>query len=420
MQEIIEVMSYPWALRALLVSMMVGIMCGVLGCFIVLRNMSLLGDALSHAILPGVFFAFLLFGYSAIGFFAGATVAGVLTAVGISWLQQHVQTKNDASIGIIFTAMFSIGVIGISKISKSDGVHLDLQHFLFGNIFGVTNEDLIITSIVLVYTLISVVVLYRYLFISTFQSTIAEAMGVSVKTLHYFLMFLLSIVVVASLSAAGVILVVAMLVTPAATALLLSNKLKNVLVISALIGLLTTIVGFFVTVVMDTTPGPAMCLVATMFYLTAVFFSPTQGLIHKAYVKYKEKNRIIHEDVLRLLEKSKPSKLAIDTIADKLDHSNIRIKQVVQRMLNSKHVIKVSGNFVILTALGDKEAVKMQRAHRLWETYQTREMGIDPESVHQEAELFEHHLNDDLLSRVDNKLGFPDTDPHGSPIPRDK
>ena len=330
MQEIIEVMSYPWALRALLVSMMVGIMCGVLGCFIVLRNMSLLGDALSHAILPGVFFAFLLFGYSAIGFFAGATVAGVLTAVGISWLQQHVQTKNDASIGIIFTAMFSIGVIGISKISKSDGVHLDLQHFLFGNIFGVTNEDLIITSIVLVYTLISVVVLYRYLFISTFQSTIAEAMGVSVKTLHYFLMFLLSIVVVASLSAAGVILVVAMLVTPAATALLLSNKLKNVLVISALIGLLTTIVGFFVTVVMDTTPGPAMCLVATMFYLTAVFFSPTQGLIHKAYVKYKEKNRIIHEDVLRLLEKSKPSKLAIDTIADKLDHSNIRIKQVVQ------------------------------------------------------------------------------------------
>ncbi len=419
MQEIIEIMSYPWALRALLVSMMVGIMCGVLGCFIVLRNMSLLGDALSHAILPGVFFAFLLFGYSAIGFFAGATLAGVLTAVGISWLQQHVQTKNDASIGIIFTAMFSIGVIGISKISKSDGVHLDLQHFLFGNIFGVTNEDLIITSIVLVYTLISVIVLYRYLFISTFQSVIAEAMGISVQTLHYFLMFLLSIVVVASLSAAGVILVVAMLVTPAATALLLSNKLKHVLVLSALIGLATTIVGFFVTLLFDTTPGPAMCLVATVFYLLAVFFSPTRGLIQKSIVKRKEMNRIIHEDVLRLLYKSRPSQLTIETIAERLDHSNERIKQVVNRMLSSDHVKRQSDNQVQLTAVGEKEAVKMQRAHRLWETYQTREMGIDPDLVHQEAELFEHHLDDDILSRVDKKLGYPDTDPHGSPIPRD-
>lgn len=419
MQELIEILLYPWALRALLVSMMVGIMCGVIGCFIVLRNMSLLGDALSHAILPGVFFAFLLFGYSAIGFFLGATVAGVLTAIAISWLQQNVQTKNDASIGIIFTAMFSIGVIGISKISKEDGVHLDLQHFLFGNIFGVSNEDLVITAIVMVYTLISVVVLYRYLFITTFQETIAEAMGISVKTIHYYLMFLLSIVVVASLSAAGVILVVAMLVTPAATALLLSNKLKHVLVIASIIGLLTTVIGFFVTVLFDTTPGPAMCLVATVMYLMAVLFSPTKGIIKKGLVRFREMNRIIQEDVLKLLEKTKPSQLSVVKIAEFLDHSNARIKYVVRKMLRNQMVYAMDNNIVQLTPEGRRQAIKMQRAHRLWETYQTKEMGIDPDKVHQEAEFYEHHLNDELLSRVDTKLGYPDTDPHGSPIPRD-
>ncbi len=419
MQEIIEVMSYPWALRGLAVAMMVGLMCGVLGCFIVLRNMSLLGDALSHAILPGVFFAFLIFGYSAIGFFVGATVAGVLTAICISWLQQNVNTKNDAAIGIIFTAMFSIGVIGISKVSKSDGVHLDLQHFLFGNIFGVTNEDLIITSIVLVYTLLSVIVLYRYLFISTFQSTIAEAMGISVQTLHYFLMFLLSITVVASLSAAGVILVVAMLITPAATALLLSDKLKNVLLISGFSGLLTAIFGFFITILFDTTPGPAMCLVATGFYLLAVLFSPTKGLVRKAIIKFSEQNRIIQEDVLRLLDKSSIAFTA-SAVAQRLGHSDLRIGRVLTYLKSKKLVIESQQHILGLTTEGKAEADRMQRAHRLWETYQTTTMGIDAEMVHNEADLSEHHLNEELISQVDSQLGYPETDPHGSPIPRKK
>ncbi len=419
MQEIIEVMSYPWAVRALAVAMMVGLMCGVLGCFIVLRNMSLLGDALSHAILPGVFFAFLIFGYSAIGFFIGATLAGVVTALFISWLQQNVNTKNDAAIGIIFTAMFSVGVIGISKISKSDGVHLDLQHFLFGNIFGVTNEDLIITVIVLIYTMLSVLILYRYLFISTFQNTIAQAMGISVNTLHYFLMFLLSITVVASLSAAGVILVVAMLITPAATALLLSDKLKNVLLIAGGFGLMTAILGFFVTILFDTTPGPAMCLVATGFYLIAVLVSPKKGLIRKGIVKFREQGRIIQEDILRYLDKSSKTTITQQMVIDRLNHSNIRTQRLLQTLIRKGMVLSGPNATLTLTDKGKKVADRMQRAHRLWETYQSQKMGIDPNLVHNEADLSEHHLNEDLIQQVDSTLGFPETDPHGSPIPRD-
>src|SRR5688500_20215888 len=130
--------------------------------------MSLIGDALSYAILPGVVVAFVILGYNTLGFFFGSVAAGLLSAVIITWIQQNVKTKNDAAIGIVFTAMFSIGVIGISSISRT-GVHLDLKDFLFGNVLGVSNEDLIMTGVVMVMVILSIILFYRYLFASTFQ-----------------------------------------------------------------------------------------------------------------------------------------------------------------------------------------------------------------------------------------------------------
>ena len=162
MSTLFDILQQEWAIRALIASSLVGIMCGVLGSFIVLRNMSLVGDALAHAILPGVVFAFMLVGYSALGFFTGAVIAGLLTAVGITWIQHNVGTKNDAAIGIVFTAMFSIGVMGISWISRNEGVHLDLKDFLFGNVLGVANSDLYLTAGVTVYVVLSVIIFYRY------------------------------------------------------------------------------------------------------------------------------------------------------------------------------------------------------------------------------------------------------------------
>ena len=246
---------------------MVGIMCGALGAFIVLRNMSLIGDALAHAILPGIVVAFVLVGYSTIGFFVGSVIAGLLTAVGITWIQHNVKTKNDAAIGIVFTAMFSIGVMGISWISRNEGVHLDLKDFLFGNVLGVSNEDLYLTGIVAIYVIISLIVFYRYLFATTFQPIIAETMGISVKVIHYYLMLLLSFAVVASLRTVGVILVVAMLITPASTALLLTDRLNKVIPLAALIGLISAVLGLLLAIIFETTPGPAMAVTATALYL---------------------------------------------------------------------------------------------------------------------------------------------------------
>ncbi len=413
--DFFEIFQQEWAFRALLASSMVGLMCGVLGCFIVLRNMSMIGDALSHAILPGVVFAFMIVGYSALGFFVGAVLAGLFAAVAITWIQRNVKTKNDAAIGIIFTAMFSIGVMGISKISKNDGVHLDLKDFLFGNSLGVSDQDLILTGVITVYVLLSIVIFYRYLFVTTFQPVIAETMGISVRVIHYFLMLLLSFAVVASLQTVGVILVVAMLITPASTALLLTARLPYVLTLSGLIGLFSAILGLFFSIIYDTTPGPAMAITATAFYFLAALFSPSKGLIFRWLQKRKLRLRIQTEDILkeayRLQQRGKLTKENLDKrvgFSTRILQSHLQ--QLRKRGFFAKGTLE-------LTEKGKEEAKRMVRAHRLWESYLVTQMGLTEEQIHEDAEKYEHLLTEEILDEVDAELGFPKTDPHGSPIP---
>ncbi len=415
MSTLFDILQQEWAIRALIASSLVGVMCGVLGSFIVLRNMSLVGDALAHAILPGVVFAFVLVGYSALGFFTGAVIAGLLTAVGITWIQHNVGTKNDAAIGIVFTAMFSIGVMGISWISRNEGVHLDLKDFLFGNVLGVANSDLYLTAGVTVYVVLSVIVFYRYLFVSTFQPVIAETMGIPVGLIHYFLMLLLSFAVVASLQTVGVILVVAMLITPASTALLLSNRLPVVIGLSAVIGLFAAVLGLLLAIIFDTTPGPAIAVTATLFYLVAVFFSPEKGLVFRFFRNRKLKHRIKLEDGLKEAYRLQQlGELTVDSLAGKLGTTPASLQQIVQ-ILRSKGLLEKGD--LKLTSIGVGEAEKLVRAHRLWETYLVTKIGLNNEQIHEEAERYEHLLPEALLDAVDQELGFPSTDPHGSPIP---
>jgi len=421
MAEVLDIFLHEeWAIRALIASSLVGLMCGVLGCFIVLRNMALIGDALAHAILPGVVVAFMVVGYSALGFFTGAVIAGLLTAFGITWIQHNVNTKNDAAIGIVFTAMFSLGVMGISWISRDQGVHLDLKDFLFGNVLGVSNQDLYLTAGITIYVLISIAVFYRYLFVTTFQSVIAETMGISTTAVHYFLMLLLSFAVVASLQTVGVILVVAMLITPAATALLLSDRLRWVLFIAGCIGLISSVLGMVFAVVFGTTPGPAMAVTATLIYLVAVFLAPKKGLAFRFFQKRKLKIKIELEDTLKQsLNLQENNNLNFENLLERLGFSKNKLQKYLSSLKNKGHV-EYEGQKIKLTNTGIENARQLVRAHRLWETYLVQQMGLTEEQIHEEAEKFEHLLPLDLLDEVDEQLGFPSIDPHGSPIPAKK
>jgi len=415
-EVLIETLQQEWAIRALVASSLVGVLCGVLGCFLVLRNMSLIGDALSHAILPGVFIPFMIIGYSKAGFFIGTLTAAIFSAMVITWIQNNVKTKNDAAIGIVFTLMFSIGVTGISYLNNAQGVHLDLKDFLFGNALGVSNEDIIITSIVTVYAIGSVILFYRYLFITTFQATIAASMGISVKFVHYFLMLLVSLAIVASLQTVGIILVVAMLVTPASTALLLSNNLQKVLIISGLIGFLAASLGLIGAIVLNTPPGPAMCILATIFYAGAVIFSPSKGLVAKSINKRRQLALIQREDIIKLIYKRKQT-LSPSKIAESLSYSSSLTSKRLSEMVTLGQ-LKLKGGIYSLTARGKDMGEKLVRAHRLWEKYLVDEIGLQSDQIHEDAENLEHILDHEMMNRLDEKLGFPDKDPHGSPIPK--
>lgn len=420
MTELLEIFSSDWALRALIASALVGITCGVLGVFIVLRNMSLIGDAISHAVLPGIFIAFLLVGYSTLGFFIGAVIAGIVSTSAMTWIQQKVKTKSDAAIGIVFTLMFSLGVIGISWLNNQQGAHIDLKDFLFGNVLGVSNEDLILTLFVCIYTIFIVVLFYRYLFASTFQPIIAQTMGISVSTVHYLLMFLLSFAVVSALRSVGVILVVAMLIIPSSTALLLSEKLKKVIIISASLGMISAFLGLFAAIIFNTTPGPMMVVASSFLYFIAVFFSKKEGLYFKWVEKLKQKNKIIEEDMIKYLMKERMNESdwkekLHNELGISIPGINIRLAKMRQ-----KGVLTNESGLPKLSIKGKELGHDLIRAHRLWETYQVNTMGLNSEQIHTEADRLEHHLTKEILDEVDKNLGYPKHDPHGSPIPEKK
>lgn len=415
--ELLDILQSPWAVRALLASSMVGLMCGALGAFIVLRNMSLIGDALAHAILPGIVVAFIVAGHHSLGFFIGAVIAGLLTAIIITWIQKKVNTKNDAAIGIVFTTMFALGVIGISRLSKGEGVHLDLKDFLFGSVLGVSDMDLQLTAVITIIVLITIALFFRQLFISTFQPVVAAVMGVHVNTIHYLLMLLLSFAVVAALRTVGVILVVAMLITPAATALLISNRLRHVIVLSSIIGLVSSVLGLILSIILEITPGPAMAVTVSSFYLLAMFFSPKSGLLFKFFRHRAQQEKVNIEDLIKQsFHLKNHNKLSVDSIMNKLGWSKDKVNKY-GRLLKQRGLATLENGAPVLTAKGIASANQLIRAHRLWESYLVNDLGLTEEQIHEEAERYEHLLTEDLLEEVDAHLGFPHTDPHGAPIP---
>lgn len=274
MEFLSDIMQYAFLQKALFTSIMVGIICGVVGCFIVLRGLALMGDAISHAVLPGVAVSFML----GINFFYGAVVAGILTALGIGYVNQNSRIKSDSSIGIVFTAALALGVILIAKAQSS----LDLNSILFGNVLSVRSSDMWMTLIVGAVVLLVVILFYKELLVSTFDPTMSAAYGLPNRLIHYMLMILLTMVTVASLQTVGVVLVVAMLITPASTAYLLTNRLWMMIVLSAVFDVFAAIVGLYFSFVYNLSSGAVIVLVTTVVFGIVFFLSPKQGLLWRS------------------------------------------------------------------------------------------------------------------------------------------
>jgi len=267
-----EPFAFGFMQRALVASVIVGVVCAVIGCYIVLRSMAFLGDALAHAILPGVAVAYLV----GANLLAGALAAGVIVAVGISFVTKAGTIREDTAIGIFFAAALALGVV---LISTTGGYAVDLTHVLFGNVLGVSATDLWISGGLALVVLLAIVLLYRQLLVVSFDPVFGRTLGLRTHALRTGLFLMLAATIVVSLRTVGVALVAAMLVTPPAAAYLLTRRLPAMMAVSALIGVVSAVGGLYLSYYLDVASGGAMVLVATAIFVLAFLFAPRKGVV---------------------------------------------------------------------------------------------------------------------------------------------
>jgi ABC-type Mn2+/Zn2+ transport system permease subunit len=274
----IDWLTEPFALgfmqRALIASIIVGVVCAVLGCYVVLRSMAFLGDALAHAILPGVAVAYLL----GANLLAGALVAGLIVAVGISYVSKAGAVREDTAIGIFFAAALALGVVLISTMRT---YAVDLTHVLFGNVLGVTATDVWISGGLAFLVLAAILLLYRRLLVVSFDPILGQTLGLRTHALQTVLFLMLAATIVVALQTVGVALVAAMLITPPAAAYLLTRRLPVMMLVSALIGVVSSVVGLYASYYLDVASGGAIVLVATAIFVLAFLFAPGRGLVRR-------------------------------------------------------------------------------------------------------------------------------------------
>ncbi len=262
---LLEPLTYGFMQRGLAASVMVGVLCAVVGCYVVLRGMAFLGDALAHAILPGVALAYLLKG----NLMLGALIAAVVVGLGIGMLSRQGKIREDTAIGILFAAALALGVAMISTVQT---YAVDLTHILFGNILGVSPDDLLIIAVLGVIVIATIVLLYKEFLVVSFDRVLAATLRLPVEVLRNLMLILIALTIVVSLQAVGVGLVAAMLVTPAATAYLLTRRLPMMMVIAALIGAFSGVAGLYLSYYLNIASGAAVVLVATAVFVLAYVF----------------------------------------------------------------------------------------------------------------------------------------------------
>ena len=263
-----EPLQYAFIQRGMLALVIVGGINAVVGCFVVVRGMAFLGDALAHTILPGIALSYTASGGSVhSNLFVGGLGAGVLSAVVIAWLTRNEELKEDSAIAIVFVTMFALG---IAIVSTQSSYAADLTHILFGSINGITQDDLLTMSALTAVVLLVILLLYKEFLLISFDLSLAHSLKLPVQFLKILLLVLIAVTIVASLQAVGIALMLALLITPAATARLLVKRLHHMILISSLFGVISGIVGFYASYYLDIPSGA--CIVLTLSALFGIVF----------------------------------------------------------------------------------------------------------------------------------------------------
>lgn len=423
----------PGALgTALIASLALGVVSGLLGTFVVLRRESLFGDALSHAVFPGIVIGFFLSGWmDDVGMGTGdknpavilscAMVAGLVGALAVHLMQHTTRLKQDASLGIVLSVFFALG-IGLYTIKQPAGV----QGFFYGQTAAIDGRDLVMMLGAALVVVVLVAIFRRPLLVASFDRGFAHNLGYPVPWLTMLFSGLLTMTVVVAMQAVGVILVSAMLITPAATAHLLTDRFPRMMALSVTFAVAAGVIGSLVSSrVSGLATGPVIALCAAGLFAMSYLGAPRYGVLARLLHAARQRHRISREhalkDLYRVMERSgfpEEGVAFVDYLAERrLDPT--AAERELASLERSGALIPSSGpsRLLRLSEEGLAAAARVVRNHRLWELYLTNEAEYQADHVHDDAEIVEHLLGDEAIRRLEQELGFPHTDPHGRPIP---
>lgn len=416
-------------LWVILVGAMTNVACALVGCYLVLRRMSLLGDAISHAVLPGLVVAFVLSGTLNVFYmFLGALVVGLLTAVLTHALHEQGNVPEDASMGVVFTSLFALGVILVRRYAhmvdlEPDCVLNGLLEFVAFNLVQIGPWEMpramITVGPVLVANVLVIVLFWKELLLSSFDPGLSTTMGFRAGWMHYLLMALVALTTVASFEQVGSILVIAMLIVPGATAHLLCDRLGTMLWVAAGIAAGTAVAGHFAAVAWNTNTAGSMAVIVGLVYLAAVLLSPRYGVLSTLVRNGRASLRILREDLLAMLFRLEEPALArqLGPREAVLAVGGGWMPRLALRSLRLGGMVAHDGSLLRLTDAGRRAAASLVRSHRLWEKYLVEKLGLPLDHVHEPAERMEHYIDQRLRDEIAREVTPGRSDPHGRAIP---
>lgn len=391
----------------------IAVACAVLGCYVILRRMAFIGDAMSHALLPGVGIGYLLMnalfpgGFTAGGLLVGAGIAAMLTSLCISFLSHSGRIAEDTAIGIVYTGLFAAGVVILTRFQQH--INIDLNHFFQGDIYGVAWPDLWLGAVVGTVVLGLLIIFYRHFTLVSFDPTMAASIGLPTRLLHIALVGMIALVCVAGISMVGVIMIVGLLITPPALAYLLTDHLPRMMIYAAIMAILSVILGLYFSEWVNASGGGAIMFMGFLLFLVGLVFAPRYGLL----VGWIRRRRLVPqtdiEDVLKhTLENEKPLL------------SPARLKKAIRRLVADGLLeVERPGAAPRLTEAGQREAEHILRSHQLWEGFLVKG-GMPLEEAHAAAEHLEHLHEREVLDQFDDELDHPEEDVHGMPVPGER
>lgn len=394
-------------------ALMLGLVCGLLGTFVVVRRMALTGDMLSHAVLPGVV-AGLAWSPDRhpLIVLACAVAAGAAGSFAMKLLLAKTHLKADAALALVLSVFFALGIAMASKLQPAG-----VQAFLFGQVAAIDARDMKLLAIVCACTLLVVPLTFRTLRLVSFDPSFARLIGLPVRISEALFFFMLSVVIVIAMQSVGVVLVTAMLVTPAAAARFYSRTLGRTAIIACTIGALGGMAGVWISSLRGGLPtGPLMALSVTALFFASAVCGPRSGWLAGFFRRRRGRIRILGEDILKNFwygEEAHGKGRLIESHELPLDKP---VNPALRKLLKSG-MIRTQGSAYLLTDAGRESAAQLVRVHRLWERYLTDFAAYPSDHVHDEAERAEHWINASHSREISEKLGEPVEDPHGKPIP---